>query len=134
MTGAPHSSVKRYRDLARHPHRNGLERDVLLDGLHLLLEARKSGLVIESAAFEQHVFTDPSIRGLAEELVAEGADVFIVSEKTLRSMSPVKTPSGAVGIARHSLTTLDRILAGDTPLIVIAHDIQDPGNVGGIVR
>jgi TrmH family RNA methyltransferase len=134
MTGAPHSSVKRYRDLARHPHRNGLEREVLLDGLHLLLEARKSGLTIESAAFEQRVFDDPSIRKLAEALVAEGADIFIVSEKTLRSMSPVKSPSGAVGIARHSLTTLDRVLAGDNPLVVVAHDIQDPGNVGGIVR
>ena len=36
MTGAPHSSVKRYRELARNPPTNGLERELLLDGQHLL--------------------------------------------------------------------------------------------------
>jgi TrmH family RNA methyltransferase len=134
MTGASHSSVKRYRELARHPPRNGLERDLLLDGLHLLVEARKSGLAIESAAFEHDFLNDASVRKLAEELVGDGADVFIVSRKTLQSMSPVKTPTGAVAIARRSLTTLEEILAGENPLVVVAHDVQDPGNVGGIVR
>ena len=62
MTGASHSSVKRYRELARNPHKNGLERELLLDGPHLLFEARKSGLPIESAAFEQDALADPSIR------------------------------------------------------------------------
>ena len=51
MPGAPHSSVKRYRELARNPQKTGLERDLLLDGPHLLSEARRSGLVVESAAF-----------------------------------------------------------------------------------
>jgi TrmH family RNA methyltransferase len=134
MTGAPHSSVKRYRELARHPHKNGLECELLLDGVHLLIEARKSGLTIDSAAFEERILDDPSTRRLANELVAGGADVFIVSQKTLQSMSPVRTPAGAVGIARHTLSTVARILADENPLVVVAHDIQDPGNVGGIVR
>ena len=53
MTGASHSSVKRYRELARKSPTNGLERELLLDGPHLLFEAHKSGIPIESAAFEQ---------------------------------------------------------------------------------
>jgi TrmH family RNA methyltransferase len=133
MAGAPQSSVKRYRDLARHPQKNGLERELLLDGPHLLVEARKSGLAVESAAFEQDAFDDPSVRTLAEQLVADGADVFIVSRRTLESMSPVRAPSGAVGIARRSLATLESVAAG-TPLVVVAHALQDPGNVGGIMR
>ena len=134
MTGASHSSVKRYRELARNPHKNGHERELLLDGPHLLLEARKSGLPIESAAFEQDAFSDVTVRALAEQLVADGADVFIVSRKTLETMSPVRTPSGAVGIARRPVPSLADALASRNPLVVIAHDVQDPGNVGGIVR
>jgi RNA methyltransferase, TrmH family len=137
MTGAPHSSVKRYRELARNPPNNGLERELLLDGPHLLFEAHKSGLSIESAAFEQDAFDDPSVRTLAQDLVADGADVFIVSRKTLESMSPVRSPSGVVGIARRVLPTLNEVVASPTrrvPLIVVAHDIQDPGNVGGVMR
>ncbi len=134
MTGAPHSSVKRYRELARNPPKDGLERELLLDGPHLLHEARKSGLTVESAAFEQDVFNDPSVRELADQLAADGADVLIVSRETLASMSPVKTPTGAVGIARRSLASLDEVLRSANALVVVAHDVQDPGNVGGIVR
>ena len=137
MTGAPHSSVKRYRELARNPPKNGLERELLLDGPHLLFEAQKSGLSIESAAFEQDAFNDPSVKTLAQELVADGADVFIVSRKTLESMSPVRSPAGVVGIARRALHTLNDVLVPPkplVPLIVVAHDIQDPGNVGGVMR
>ena len=134
MTGAPHSSVNRYRELARNPPKHGLERELLLDGPHLLHEARKSGLTVESAAFEPDVFNDPSVRELAEQLAADGADVLIVSRKTLASMSPVKTPTGAVGIARRSLASLDEVLRPANALVVVAHDVQDPGNVGGIVR
>jgi RNA methyltransferase, TrmH family len=134
MTGAPHSSVKRYRELARHPPKNGVERELLLDGPHLLFEAQKSGLSIESAAFEQDAFNDPAVKKLAEDLVADGADVFIVSRKTLESMSPVRSPAGVVAIARRELPTLIDALTAPNPLIVVAHDVQDPGNVGGIMR
>ena len=134
MTGAPHSSVKRYRELARNPPKHGLERELLLDGPHLLFEAQKSGLSIESAAFEQDAFNDPAVKKLAEDLVADGADVFIVSRKTLESMSPVRSPAGVVGIARRDLPTLNDALTAPNPLIVVAHDVQDPGNVGGIMR
>ncbi len=134
MTGASHSSVKRYRELARHSPTNGLERELLLDGPHLLLEAHKSGLSIDSAAFEQDAFKDPEVKSLAERLLADGADVFIVSQKTLESMSPVRSPAGAVGIARRTLPSLADVLASANTLVVVAHDVQDPGNVGGIMR
>src|SRR5688572_2542423 len=134
MTGASHSSVKRYRELARNSPTNGYERELLLDGAHLLLEAHKSRLPIESAAFEQAALDDPETKALAERLVADGADIFIVSRKTLESMSPVRTPSGVIGIARRTMPSLADALTSPDPLVVVAHDVQDPGNVGGIMR
>ena len=137
MTGAPHSSVRRYRELARNSTTHGLERELLLDGLHLLFEARASGIQVESAAFEESVLKDASARALADRLASHGTEVLIVSRKVLESMSPVKTPSGAVGIARRSLTSVADALRCSppaVPLAVIAHDVQDPGNVGGIMR
>lgn len=134
MTGASHSSVKRYRELARNPLTNGRARDLLLDGCHLLSEARTSGLTVESAAFEQNALNEPSMRALAEQLAANGTEVFIVPSKVLASMSPVKTPSGVVGIARRTVESLEDVLVSANPLVVVAHDVQDPGNVGAIVR
>jgi RNA methyltransferase, TrmH family len=134
MTGAPHSSVKRYRDLARNPPQNGHERELLLDGAHLLFEARASGVAVESAAFRHDALDDPTLRVLAEQLADDGADVFIVSRKLLDSMSPVKASTGVVGIARRAAQTLELVTASSHPFLVVAHDVQDPGNVGAIVR
>src|SRR5207248_2429435 len=41
---------------------------------------------------------------------------------------------GSVGIARRAFVALGVATSGSSPLVVIAHDVQDPGNVGGIVR
>jgi TrmH family RNA methyltransferase len=129
-----HSSVKRYRELARGSATNGLERDVLLDGLHLLAEARASGVHIDSAAFEHAALDRPEARALAERLAAEGTEVLIVSRKVMEAMSPVKTPSGVVGIAHHSLVPLRDALGRSPALALLAHDVQDPGNVGALLR
>ena len=137
MTGAvtrQQSSVKRYRDLAKNAHAGGLDREVLLDGVHLLAEARASGVPIDSAAFDHVALERPDARHLAEKLTADGTEVLIVSRKVLESMSPVKTPSGVVGIARRSMSPLHAALGHPSSLVVIAHDIQDPGNVGALVR
>ncbi len=140
MTGAvtrQHPGVQRYRALARQPSGIGLERELLLDGLHLLFEAHSSRVTIESAAFEHAVLDQPPVRSLAEALAASGTEIFIVSRNVLEAMSPVKTPSGAVGIARRSMLTLVAALgppSGGAPLVMLAHDVQDPGNVGALMR
>jgi TrmH family RNA methyltransferase len=144
MTGAvtrQHSSVKRYRALAASSGGHSLDRELLLDGVHLLAEAHASGLHIDTAAFERAALDHPEARGLAERLAGAGTEVLIVSRNVLEAMSPVKTPSGAVGIARHSLVSLRDALVplGDAPgrspaLVILAHDVQDPGNVGALLR
>jgi TrmH family RNA methyltransferase len=137
MTGAvtrQHSSVRRFRDLARTPVANGLDRELLLDGVHLLREAHASGIAIETAAFERTALNQSSVRSLAEKLAASGSEVLIVSRSVIEAMSPVKTPSGAVGIGRHALVPLPTALGARSPLVVLAHDVQDPGNVGALMR
>jgi len=137
MTGAvtrQHSSVKRYRALAASPAGNGLHRELLLDGLHLLSEAHASGLTIHSAAFEHAILDQPPARKLAERLTAAGSEVLIVSRSVLEAMSPVKTPSGAVGIADRSMVPLRDALRRSPALVVLAQDVQDPGNVGALLR
>jgi TrmH family RNA methyltransferase len=137
MTGAvtrQHSIVRRYRELARTPTGNGLDCELLLDGVHLLSEAHTSGITVETAAFEHGALEDSQTRALAEHLSASGTEVLIVSRQVLDAMSPVRTPSGCVGIARHARIPIAAATRTPHALVVVAHDVQDPGNVGGIVR
>lgn len=102
---------------------------MLLDGEHLIAEAIDSGVEIESAAFAERVAAGP----VASRLPRETRTV-IVSDSVLDAMTPVQTPSGAVAIARRPSPDLDRVFARAPQLILLLHEVQDPGNIGAIVR
>src|SRR5439155_12343862 len=50
------------------------------------------------------------------------------------AVSQLRSASDIVAIGERPLHGSERMFAGDTPLVVIAADVQDPGNLGAIVR
>lgn len=58
----------------------------------------------------------------------------IVSDSVFRQMSDTKTPQGVMTILKTPSYTLDDILTGKEPLIMVLEDIQDPGNAGTVIR
>src|SRR5215470_2808005 len=84
---------------------------MLLDGLHLVQEARSAGLTIQTAAFAPRALAaaDGEARRLATSLGNVGCRVVQVSDAVMEAMSPVSSPSGVVALAtrpRHELETL----------------------------
>ena len=111
---------------------------LLLDGLHLVQEARAAGLPLAVAAFSTKLLNvdDGQARRLATTLAGLGCRVVQVSDPVMEAMSPVSTPSGAIALAtrpRHELTSLLPPTHAD-PFLVVAVGVQDPGNLGAIVR
>jgi TrmH family RNA methyltransferase len=52
----------------------------------------------------------------------------------MAALSPVRTPPGVVAIAEHAPIPLERAFERPPQLAVIVIDVQDPGNVGAIIR
>jgi TrmH family RNA methyltransferase len=112
---------------------------LLLDGLHLLEEARGAQVPIASAAFTARALAAPDgkARRLATALAGTGVRVVQVADPVMEALSPTAHPSGVVAVAARPKRTLDDVLGGvggPPPLIVVAVDVQDPGNVGAIAR
>ena len=59
--------------------------------------------------------------------LAQEASVF-------RQMSDTQTPQGIMTVLKKPSYTLEDILGGENPLIMILEDLQDPGNAGTILR
>lgn len=138
--------VKRFRDLARTSRHmsvdtdapGGHAMDVLLDGEHLVQEALLCDIAIEIAAFSDKQIDNvlsPAAR-LAKDIRKRGGRVVIASDQVLAAMSPVQHPSGVVAIARARPADVRVVMATVTelPLVLVLAGLQDPGNVGAIVR
>jgi TrmH family RNA methyltransferase len=52
----------------------------------------------------------------------------------LEAMSPARTPGGVVALAARPHHSLATVIAGTMPLVIVAVEIQDPGNLGAMAR
>lgn len=122
--------VKRFRELAR---AGAADDEMLLDGQHLVEEALAADLPIEVAAFaEKHA--EGRLVALAARTRRAGARTLAVTDPVLAALSPVQHPSGVVAIARRPGSSVDGVFAKRPQLVVLLSDVQDPGNVGAIIR
>lgn len=131
LSSRHHPLVSLCRELARSrrdDHR------LLLDGFHLVVDARRAGLQLATLAMTPRVLASEEGSRLASVAAHDATDLVEVSDQMMAAMSPVNTPSGVVAIADRPVSSLDRIVARAPALVVVAFDVQEPGNVGAIVR
>ena len=133
ITSRHHPLVTTCRALARGRDASGDDR-LLLDGPHLAAEALRTRLRIDTVAVTEAWLAGPEGQRLDAALRELDADLVSVSDSVMEAVSPVSTPAGIVMIAHRPSLGLDRVLDGPAPLVVIACDVQDPGNVGAILR
>lgn len=71
--------------------------------------------------------------GGGKEITA-GDNIEVLDDKVFKSVSDTVTPQGILSLIRQPVYSLDAILAVKNPLLLILEDLQDPGNLGTIVR
>ena len=126
--------VADFRELAAHPDPAG-ER-VLLDGAHLVRDAMAAGLRFEAAVVATSRLTGRTEEAhLAEALGVAGRRRGIGRRACVRRREP---HAAALGHRRHrpALSRYARRSRArrDTALILVAAEVQDPGNVGALIR
>jgi TrmH family RNA methyltransferase len=126
-------TVRAFRELADAPDAAGAR--LLLDGAHLVHAARDAGLTFEAVAVAAGRLVDDTEEGeLARALDDEGAQVFNVTTAAFAAMSPVRSPSGIVAIVHRRPTDAKAICGTAGGFILVAIGIQDPGNLGSLIR
>ncbi|CCI53839.1 TrmH family RNA methyltransferase [Nostocoides jenkinsii] len=67
---------------------------------------------------------------------ARDAGVYLhsVSADVLAAMADATTPQGMIAVAQQPQDTLDSVLAHDPHLLVLLHEVRDPGNLGTVIR
>ena len=105
----------------------------LLEGPKLVLEALGAGLTIVEAGYSSRAQTTPAGAAALEALGAQKVPLHWLSAELLASLSEVETSQGLVALARRPAFDEAQLYRA-TPLVVVADAIQNPGNLGGLLR
>src|SRR5829696_3804504 len=109
---------------------------IFIEGLRLCEEAHRSNLPIEAVIVSEELLRKERAAGAIEELSRVSQRTASLTEKLLESISYTKTPQGIVVLAERpdaSEAHLAASLQGNS-LLVVLHQINNPVNVGAILR
>ena len=117
--------------------RDGKEPDsIFVEGLRLCEEALASSLTIEAVIYSEELARKERAAKLIQRISGVTNKAASVSEKLLASISYTKTPQGIVVLASrpaHDESSFKK-RQDATPLIVVMLGINNPVNVGAILR
>ena len=128
ITSRENSWLKRFR--AALSGDRGDDGIVGVEGARLVEAALGSGLPVEAL-----LVSESGARHLPRVAPVLAADVPVlrISDKLFAGVADTRTPQGIAALVRPRLATIETLMAG-TPLLVALVGVQDPGNVGTIVR
>ncbi|HEY6330756.1 MAG TPA: RNA methyltransferase [Blastocatellia bacterium] len=130
ITSRQNPLVKRFRRL-----RNGAERNLMLiEGVKMMEEALAAGAHFESIAFTSDLELTERGLVLQDELQRVPCRGALLSQQVMDYISDTETPQGVAAMVSRPNFTIGDVFAAPSQLIVIADGIQDPGNVGTIMR
>ncbi|HXG93685.1 MAG TPA: RNA methyltransferase [Blastocatellia bacterium] len=130
ITSRQNPLVKRFRRV-----RVGSERHlVFIEGVRLVEDALRAGAHFESVAYTATL--EANERGLAlldelQQVPCRGAHV---SKQVMEAICDTQNPQGIAAIVSRPHFELDDLFASEPQIIVIADQLQDPGNLGTIIR
>lgn len=133
ITSRDNAFYKQLTKLAASAHRRKLERSTLLDGIHLIdtyfsIFGQPEMLIVSASGCK-----NAEISGLLSRLEVEGGCVVLLGDSLFREVSPVRTPTGILALVSIPSQTEIRVRMHEC-FHVLLEAIQDPGNVGSILR
>jgi len=121
------------RDLGR---RKAREKHSLFvaEGIRSVEELLRSGLRLRGAIVAPQLLSAPRGQALRKSLDDFGVEVSETSEKDFRSAAETGSPQGVIAIGEIPARSLDTLEIAPLCRLLVLDGVQDPGNVGTILR
>lgn len=108
----------------------------VVEGTKMVEEVPVSKLraVYVSESYQKNSCNEQLVQGLMEVCETLGGTFEVVADNVFKSISDTQTPQGIMAIVAMPEYSLEELLEGDKTHLLILESIQDPGNLGTMVR
>lgn len=117
--------------------REGREKNwIFVEGIRLSEEIFKTNLFVKNVFVSEKFLQNPRTQALINNFFSKSIEISIISEKNFEFLSDTKTPQGIICIAEKPQTgklVIENKLSSN-PFFIILHQINNPTNVGAILR
>ncbi len=133
ISSAANPRVKEWAKLLDRKYRER-EGKFLLEGVHLVKEALDAGWSLEAVAFDEGSEVAVQFASYMEDGGQGGPAWVPVSPEVIAKCSGTETPQPIFAVALKRPPKRDALFADSRALVAVLDGVQDPGNVGTIVR
>ena len=125
ITTIQNKQIKQIIKLKKNARERRKQRLFIVEGIRMFTEIPKEYLYKVYASedfYHEH------------QKVFEGMEVELVSDQVMKEISDTMTPQGVLALVRMLEYSLHDLLQQETPLFLVLENLQDPGNLGTILR
>lgn len=109
----------------------------IIEGIRLLEDAIQSGAELQALVFSSSFMQNNENKSLLDFIDSNvGKDVkrYQMDDKMFKEISHTETPQGILAVVTMKRLTLEDVKAKNTPFYIFCDAVQDPGNMGTIIR
>lgn len=125
ITSTSNPQVKQLLQLQKKAKERAAQDVFVVEGIRMYQEVPKDRLV--------RTYVSESFYEKKKEIFVKGQQVTVLSDRVFEIVSDTKTPQGILCLVRQYHYQLSDLLKG-CPLVMALENIQDPGNLGTILR
>lgn len=108
--------------------------EFVAEGVRLVETATASDWPLRFCIATESAFADERVQGIVAVLESKGCPIYAVSPNVYKKASATESPQGILLVMESVQSNLAELSAKNNPLFVVLDRIQDPGNVGTIIR
>ena len=133
ITSANNPQMKNVAALLKKSKERKNQNAFVVEGPRMAFEAPREWL--RALYVSEHFYQSPEGQAQLERYCAEGGISYtVVADSVLKSVSDTQTPQGVLAIVEMPSYELSNLLQGERTHLLILESIQDPGNLGTMLR
>lgn len=125
--------IKHVKQLEKRKYRSKFG-EYMVEGVRIIRDALENNISIKYIVFSEILYNTSGGEALLQDLIKENVKIYQVPNSMFLKLSDTQNPQGIIGIFPFKVYDLEYILQNKNGLFLVLDRIQDPGNLGTIIR